>query len=158
MADHRKHNTRARHRPPHDELLARLPRAFRPRLHPKTVREISLYQNINLDAITHGRADEQTMWDYAANALCWHRVAHAISAGQAEMDAQLQVATRLIERWGRHGRVAFDGPDLQHARDGVVIMDQLAELVDEPTALEASAWALKTMETMRANARSAETA
>jgi len=138
-----------RRAPSFAQLLDRMPRAFRPRLHPKTLHTISLFQHINLDDIATGRADIHIVWDYAANVLCWHRVAHAIGRGTFEMNDQLAVATRLVQRYKQHGRVAFDGPDLQTARAGGAIMDQLATMVDEPTAVEASAWAQLEMERMR---------
>lgn len=140
---------RPRHTPSQAHLLARLRRALAPRKLPASkVSQISLYQHINLDAIANGTADSALMFDYVANALCWHRVAQRLGIGEAEMDAQLQVATRLVQRFKRHGRVAFDGPDLQAARLGVMVVDQLAETADEATAVEASTWALHTANRM----------
>jgi len=69
------------------------------------------------------------------------------------MDAQLEVAARLCERWSRTGRVLFDGPDMQLARDGVAYMDQLAELVDTSTAWQAAAWSQREVARMESAAR-----
>lgn len=122
------------------ELLARMPRAFRPRLTPTQLLELGLCHNINFAAITAGDADRQILWDYVGSVLSWWRAAQLLGAGLEEMDVQMQVATRLVARYARHGVVRFDGPDLQLAREGVVTMDQLATLIDWPTAMVVTEW------------------
>lgn len=128
------------HRPSKTELLARLPRAFRPKLTPSQLRDLGLCHNINLAAIATGQAEPSMIWDYIGGVMTWFKVAQLLDIGAAEMALQLEVATRLVERYGRTNRVLFDGPDLQLAREGVMIMDQLAELVDRPTAGVAADW------------------
>lgn len=130
-----------RRRPRKAELLARMPRAFRPKLRPDQLRDLGLAHIENLDAIATGQAEPSMIWDYVGGVLTWWKVAQALGVGQPEMDLQLEVATRLVERFGRTNRVLFDGPDLQLARTGVVVMDMLAELVDYPTASAAADWA-----------------
>lgn len=127
-------------RPTKTELLARMPAFFRPTLSAAQVRDLALCHHSNFDAITTGEADWDHLWHYVGSVLTWWRVAHSIGAGQREMDTQFDVATRLVARYGRTQRVAFDGPDMQTARDGLIVMDQLAELVDKPTAMAAAAW------------------
>lgn len=122
------------------ELLARLPRAFRPKLRPDQLRDLGLCHNQNLDAIAKGAAQPSMLWDYIGGVLTWWKVARLLEIGAPEMDLQLEVATRLVERFGRTNRVLFDGTDLQLARTGVMVMDQLAELVDLPTATVAADW------------------
>lgn len=114
--------------------------------------ELSLCHHVNLDAICSGQAEPTMLWDYIGGVLCWWKVAQLLQAGVAEMDAQLEVAARLCERWSRTGRVLFDGPDMQLARDGVVYMDQLAELVDTATACQAADWSQREVERLEAAA------
>lgn len=140
------------------ELLARMPRAFRPRLARDQVNELGLCHNENHDAIVKGDADWDVMWSYVGSVLTWWRVSRELQAGVPEMDVLLQVATRLVERYGRHGVVRFDGPDLQLARDGVAYMDQLAELVDRPTAMAAAAWSESEVNRLAAGAQALEKA
>ena len=132
------------------ELLARLPRAFRPKLRPDQLRDLGLCHNQNLDAIAKGAAEPSMLWEYTGGVLTWRKVAHMLEIGVPEMDLQLEVATRLVERFGRTNRVLFDGTDLQLARVGVMIMDQLAELVDLPTASLAADWSQAEVDRMAA--------
>ncbi len=118
-----------------------MPRGLRPKLQRSQVDDLALCHNTNFDAIVRGDADWLMMWDFVGSVLTWWRVAHVLQAGMAEMDEQMLVATRLVKRYAEHGVVRFDGPDMKTARDGVAYMDQLAELVDKPTAMEATAWA-----------------
>lgn len=102
--------------------------------------DLSLCHNINLDAIATGTAEPSMLWDYTGSVLTWWKVSRILGAGVPEMDAQLELATQLVERFGRTNRVLFTGPDLQLARAGVVVMDQLAAMVDLPTAHAAADW------------------
>lgn len=122
------------------ELLARMPRAFRPKLKADQLLDLGLAHNENLSAIADGTAEPSMIWDYVGGVLTWWRVSRLLQIGEPEMDLQLEVATRLVERFGRTDRVRFDGPDLQLARTGVIVMDQLAEIVDRPTAIAAADW------------------
>ena len=145
-------------RPTRDELLARMPRAFRPRLTRDQVNELGICHHENHDAIVSGSADWDVMWNYVGSVLTWWRVSRDLQAGLEEMDVQLQVATRLVERYGRHGVVRFDGPDLQLARLGVGYMDDLAELVDKPTAMAAAEWSEAEVNRLAAGAQALEKA
>ena len=132
-----------RQRPGKAELLARFARmhpSVRPKLRPDQLLDLSLCHNINLDAIATGTAEPGMLWDFTGCVLTWWKVARLLNAGTAEMDQQLELATQLVERYSRTNRVLFTGPDLQLARDGVVVMDQLAALVDVPTATAAANW------------------
>jgi len=129
-----------RRRPTQAELLARLPRAFRPKLDTLQRRDLALCHNVNLDAIAKGQAEASMLWDFLGGVLTWHRAAALLGVGEVEMAAQLAVATRLVERFSRTGRVAFDGTDYQMAKMGVRVMDELAALVDRPTAIAAADW------------------
>jgi hypothetical protein len=123
-----------------EELLARLPAGLRPMLRASTVRDLALCHIQNLDAIANGDATLDTLWHWVESVLTWYRVAQLISAGEDEMAVQLEVATRLVERYGQHRRVRFDGLDYQLAKRGVQVMDELALLVDWPTAKQAVLW------------------
>ena len=74
------------------------------------------------------------------------------------MADQLRLATRLVERYGRTGRVLFDGPDYQLAKLGTGYMDDLAELVDHPTAVMAANWSEAQLQRMVQTFRSVRAA
>lgn len=104
------------------------------------LRDLSLCHHQNLDAISLGAADPSMIWDYTGGVFTWWKVSRMLGVGIDEMDVQLEVATRLVERFGKAHRVLFTGPDLQLARDGVVVMDLLAAQVDMRTATLAAEW------------------
>lgn len=126
------------------------PRGLRPRLDASQRTDLSLCHNVNLDAIARGEAEPSMLWDYAGSVFMWSRVAELLDVGVPEVNAQLQVVERLIARYHRTGRVLFDGPDLQLARDGVVVMDELASIVDRATAIVAAEWSEARLERVAA--------
>lgn len=127
-----------RRRLTHAEMLDRMPRAFRPKLAPDQVRDLAVVHLENLDAIANGEGSPELMWQVAGGIFTWHRVAEKLQAGVPEMTALLELVERLIERFKRTGRVGFSGTEYQLARHGVDYMDQLAEIVDRRTAIEAA--------------------
>ena len=128
------------HRMPVAEQLVRMPRWLRPKLQASTLRDVALVHMVNLDAIARGDAKPSMLWDVMGSALTWLYVARALGMGEAEMQQQMDVATRLVERFGRTGRVGWDGPDYQLAKQGLDVMDQLAARVDHATACLAADW------------------
>lgn len=122
-------------------------------LRPDQVQGLSMCHHINLDAICTGQAEPSMLWDFISGVLTWWKVAQLLGAGVAEMDAQLGLAARLCERWSRTGRVLFDGPDMQLARDGVGYMDDLAAQVDTATAWKAAEWSQREVERLESAAR-----
>ncbi|MEI8327311.1 MAG: hypothetical protein WCH44_18480, partial [Betaproteobacteria bacterium] len=73
-----------------------------------------------------------------------------LDMGIEQMTEQLDLATRLVETYRRTNRILFTGPDYQLAKDGVCVMDQLAALVDRPTAVKASEWSEQRLNEMAA--------
>ena len=134
-------------------LLTRMPRAFRPKLSRNQVLDLGLCHVVNLDDIATGKGSYQTLWDWVSSVLTWHHAAQAMQLGVDELDVQLQVCLRLIERYGRTGRVAFDGTDYQLAKAGLDVMDQLARIVDRPTAIAAADWSEKRLAELQQEAR-----
>jgi hypothetical protein len=120
-------------------VVAQLPPGMRPKLTPQQLVDLGLVHHQLLAAVATGQATSSTLWEYAGCVLTWWHVSRLARAGMPEMDAQCELVISLTQRWRRTGRVAFTGPELQLARDGVVYMDQLAELV---TDLQARAAAL----------------
>lgn len=116
------------------------PPGLRPKLDRLQVRDLSMAHHINLDAIAHGTADEALLWQVFGGVLTWSRAAELSGQGVPEMREQLALVESLLERYGRTGRIAYTGPELQLARDGVAVMDRLAELVDRATAIAAADW------------------
>lgn len=123
-------------------VIAVPPKGLRPRLARADLSTVQAYALINFDAIVNGTAQPVILWDLVGGVLTWWKVSRMLGVGEPEMDAQLELTTRLVERYKRTGRVLFDGPDLQLARTGVMVMDQLAELVDTVAAAQAAAWSV----------------
>ena len=128
------------------------PRGLRRKLSREQVLDLALAHTVNLDIIARGEANDELLWQYVGGCLTWSDVAARLDVGVPEMQAQLELADRLIARWRRTGRVAFDGPDYQLAKAGVLVMDQLAEIVDKPTAIACAEWGLLKMHEMAAAA------
>jgi hypothetical protein len=125
----------------HRRVLPALPpRGLRRKLRPDQVTDLALAHLTNLDLISKGEADEEVLWQMVGGVLTWSRAAELLGQGVPEMQAQLELATRVVERYGRTGRVGFTGVEYQAAKLGVDVMDALASAVDEPTALAAAEW------------------
>lgn len=122
-------------------LLHRMHRGLRPKLSAEQRKQLSMAHNVNIDAIARGEATPSLMWEYFGGVLCWWKAAQLCDWGQPEMEVQLDLATRLVERYAQHGRVLFTGPDLELARNGVVQMDLIAAEVDLANATAAADWA-----------------
>jgi hypothetical protein len=116
------------------------PRGLRPRLASDQVTDLALAHLTNLDLVSKGQADEAVLWQMAGGVYTWSRVADLLQVGVPEMRAQLELLTRVVERYGRTGRIGFSGTEYQAAKLGVQVMDQLAEIVDKPTAVAAAEW------------------
>lgn len=63
------------------ELLARMPRAFRPKLDASQRRDLGLCHIANLDSIARGEAVEQNLWDWAGAVLTWSKAAELFGCG-----------------------------------------------------------------------------
>lgn len=122
-------------------LIARLPRGLRPKLDRSQTLDLDIVHHTNLDLIAKGEGTAELLWDFAGGVLTWSLVAHRLQRRRDEMGLQLALAFRLVNRYGRTGRVIFDGPDYQVAKAGVGTMQALAEVVDQPTAAAAADWA-----------------
>lgn len=132
---------------------AALPRGLRPKLLPDQVRDLGICHLENLDAVATGDATEATLWQVAGAALTWSKVAEMLQLGEPEMHEQLELASTLIARYGRTGRVLFTGTEYQLAKTGVQVMDQLAEIVDKPTAVIAAEWSERQVNALEAGCR-----
>lgn len=131
---------RPRHVPSRLELVARLPRLVRPVLSRDQKTDLEMVHLQNLDAIARGQADFETLRQWAGGVMTWLKVAQLLQAGVPEMEEQQELAMRVVARYGRTGKVGFSGTDYQLAKKGVTVMDELAHLVDQPTASIAAEW------------------
>lgn len=116
------------------------PRGLRPKLQADQLTDLAIAHLQTLDEIAKGRATEPTLWDMVGAVFTWSHVADRLDLGIDEMRAQLELATRLVERYGETGRIVFTGLEYQLAKRGIAVMDQLAEVVDRPTAIVAAEW------------------
>jgi hypothetical protein len=117
------------------------PRGLRPKLDAGQVRDLAIAHHTHVDLVAHGKGTVDLLWEMAAAALGWSRCAQRLGLGEPEMAAELQLIANVLKRWERTGRVAYTGPELQQARAGLEVVDQLARVVDHPTALESVDWA-----------------
>jgi hypothetical protein len=69
---------------------------------------------------------------------CW-RINWA-SSGSSLADSSPSSWLKLIEGFTTTGRIVFTGPEYQAAKLGVDLMDELARIVDRPTAVAAAEW------------------
>jgi hypothetical protein len=116
------------------------PRGLRPKLDSGQLRDLALAHNANLDAVVKGDANETTLWHLVEAAFTWSRAAELLGQGVDQMAEQLEMLHGVLQRYHRTGRIGFSGPEYQLARDGVVVMDLIAEACDRPTAIAAAAW------------------
>ncbi len=128
---------------------ARTPAWLRKKLDATQVRDLSLVHHVNLDDIAQGKAKEQTLIDYCESMLLWSRVAELENCEQqADMAEQLAVATSVMRRFQRTGKVAFSGLEYQKAKEGVALMDALAQYTNQATASAAADWSERKMQAM----------
>ena len=116
------------------------PKGLRPKLDAGQQLDLNLCHIIQLDSIANGHADEHQLWDFVGATLTWSKVAELMQLGLDEMNEQLGVVTRLVERYGRTGLVRFTGSDYQLAKQGLAVMDELALRVDKARAIVAADW------------------
>lgn len=126
------------------------PKGLRRKLDSGQQTDLAIAHLQNLDLISRGTATEDEVWHLVEQCLTWSRVAELLGLGQDEMAAQLEVATRVVERYGRTGKVGFSGVEYQAAKRGIDIMDELARLVDQPTASQACEWSERQVALLRA--------
>lgn len=121
------------------------PPGLRPKLTREQILDLALAHITNLDTIARGEADETVLWQVFGGGLTWLRIAERLQLGVEPMREQIGLCERLAERFERTGRVAFTGPEYQHAKQHVEVMDELARLVDRHVAVEAADWSEATV-------------
>lgn len=121
-------------------------------LFPATRSALAIAHAQNLDLISKGTATPDEVWHLVEQALTWSRVAQLLGQGEPEMAVQVDVATQVVQRFQRTGRVGFSGTEYQSAKFGLDVMDELARLVDQPTASQAVAWSEAQVAGLRRNA------
>ncbi|MCZ8076026.1 MAG: hypothetical protein O9341_18055 [Paucibacter sp.] len=126
------------HRPAQPPRHVRRHRAFRHRLQPQLLVQLSTCLHVNLDAIATGQADVQLLWDYVSTTLTFSHIAEALGEGEPEMAAQLELGLSLVNAFVRTGRVLFTGPEYQLAKLGVLQMEALTERCSLPIAVAAA--------------------
>ena len=123
------------------KTVAMIPRWLRPGLTRQSIIDLGLAHWQNLDALHRGEGTPAIMWQVGGGVLTWSRVADLIRRGQPEMQAQVELFDRVVEHWKATGRVEWPNhDDYQLARDGAIVMDELARVVDAHTALQAAIW------------------
>lgn len=132
------------------------PKGLRPKLARDQLRDLGICHLQNLDAVATGQGTEATLWQVVGAALTWSKVAELLKVGEPEMREQLELTSSLVERFGRTGRVLFTGTEYQVAKEGVQVMDQLAEITDRPTAVKAADWSEAKVDELQAQCAARE--
>lgn len=140
---------------PRRAIAPQPPPGLRPKLDAGQLVDLGLVHYQNVDAIAKGEGCESLLWQVVESVLTWSRAADLQAArlpdyqpAVAEMRAQLDLATRLVERYGATGRVLFSGPDYQLAQRGIEVMDQLAQAVTRADAIAAADWSERQVQRM----------
>jgi hypothetical protein len=127
-----------------------LPRWARPKLAADQRRDLAIIQLQKLADLDAGLATEATLWDLVRDALTWKHTAELLNVGQAEMATALQLVQQLVEHYGRTGRVEWIEPAHTAAlRLAVAWFEDLAQLVDRDTAVQAAAMSEVMVERLR---------
>lgn len=74
------------------------------------------------------------MWDWMAALLTWSKVARVCRMGEAEIKVVVNLAVAVGTRYRLIGPVELDETEQQVARDGSIVTDLLAEVVDAELA------------------------
>jgi hypothetical protein len=132
---------------------AMTPRWARPKLDRGQLLDIELAHLENLDGIHAGEQNVTLLWHLVEAVFTWSKVAELLKRHEAEMALQLEMATRVVERYGQTGRVEFDGLEYQVARRGVGVMNELARATDVATAQAAATWSELLADALRASSQ-----
>lgn len=130
-----------------------VPRWLRPKLDRGQLLDLDLAHYSNLDGIHAGEQNEALLWHLVESVFTWSKVAELLKRDQAEMAAQLEMATRVVERYGRTGFIGFDPLDYQVACRGAAVMSELARATDVETAAIAALWSEELAESLRFQAQ-----
>lgn len=123
------------------QLQAPPPKWLRLRLSRSQVQALHLVHVMLLDDLANGHGTEETLWHMVEAALTWSHAAAAMGEGEPQMAAQLELATRLVERYAATRRVELQGTvEYDALRIGSIVMDLIAERVDQRTAEDAAQW------------------
>jgi hypothetical protein len=127
------------------------PKGLRPKLTAAQVRDLDTTHLQTLDDIANGRGTEASLQQWAGAVATWLNVAQMVGIGVPEMQQQADVVESLTARFNKTGRVLFSGPELQRARVGVAVMNELAVLTDASTARVAADIAEATLQPKEPN-------
>ena len=123
------------------EIMPQPPRGLRPGLARDQQVELSIVHLSLLDTIMHGEADVGVLWQLVGCILTWSRVSEIMKLGREEMLPQLDLVTRIVQRYGGTGSISLDAGEYDLARTGIETMDALAATVDLRVAIIAAEWA-----------------
>lgn len=126
------------------------PRGLRPKLDRSQLVDLEIVHITLLDDILRGAGNADLLWNWVGSLLTWSRAAELMGAGIPEMTEQLHLATLVIDRYARTGRIGFAGPEYQTAKDGIDVMTAIAHTVDRQRAIEAALWSENKVQAMAA--------
>ena len=133
------------------------PRGLRPKLDRSQLVDLEIVHLTLLDDILRGTGNADLLWNWVGSLLTWSRAAELMGAGIPEMTEQLQLATSVIDRYARSGRIGMSGPEYQRAKVGIDVMTEIAHTVDRPRAIAAALWSENKVQAMAKACRTAQT-
>jgi glucose-6-phosphate dehydrogenase assembly protein OpcA len=89
------------------------------------------------------------LWEWMAALLTWSKVARECETGEAEIERVVHLAVALGARYEATGQIELTEAEQQIARDGSIVMDLLAELVDVELADAVGAWSRREIAQLR---------
>lgn len=140
--------------PMHSEQL---PKFWRPKLQPMSRLDCKLTHWDLFDRIRTGTATYATLWDWIETGFTYSQIMRLLTDDGTEftqeatqaLAAQLESYEAVIARFRKSGRVGFDGPQLQIARQAAEIMDGLIDMDRNGIAVQAALWSQVQMAKIR---------
>jgi hypothetical protein len=133
-----------------------MPRWARPKLDRGQLLDLELAHLENLDGLHAGEQNETLLWHLVESVFTWSKVAELLKRYESDMALQVQMATRVVHRYGQTGRIELDSLEYQVARRGVEVMTTLAQATDVATAHMAAAWSEQLAESLRWQANASQ--
>lgn len=128
------------------------PPGMRPTMRQDQRVKLDLIVHQTLDSILSGKASAGELMDWAEACLTWSRAAEITGAGIAEMQAAMRLAGNLVARCRETGAIGpADEAERRMLQLSAGWMADLAEAVDEATAVRAALWSTAVQDYLRAH-------
>jgi len=135
---------------------ASFPKFWQPKLDEDMKRDAQIIHWDLVTRFTDGTATTQDLWDWMETGFTYTQMMRMLAAdgmeftqeAQEALAAQLETYEKVIERYRRTKRVAFNGPEYLIAKAAANVMDALIELDRHGIAERAARWSMAQMANM----------